>query len=244
MNGTADRPVKRHVLVVQPDAKGGIDNFDRWLTAEGCAIETVRPYEGEVVPRKLDDVDAVLILGGNMSSLDDREYSWLEDIRELLRSAHDAGRPAVGICLGAQLMAQAHGGHVEVGANGTECGLISVQWRAEAKNDALLGDLPEPFLVGAFHGDAIVKLPAGAAWLARSNQYLHQAFRVGSSSWGLQFHPEVSNEAMRMWLSDMDDVEGADIAELHRSADEFERQQAGVLAGTAALARRFARAIG
>lgn len=156
----------------------------------------------------------------------------MEDIRELLRSAHDAGQPALGICLGAQLMAQAHGGQVEVGAQGTDGGLISVHWRDDVKNDALLGDLPDPFLVGALHDDTIVKLPPTAKWLAKSDQYMHQAFRLGASSWGLQFHPEVSVETMRMWVSCMDTNEGHNISGLENSTDEFEQKQDTVLVGT------------
>lgn len=240
VNDTAGPPASRRLLVVQPDPKGVLDNFERWLTAEGLTIQTVRAYNGEQVPRKLGDAAAVLVLGGSMSSLDDRGYPWLEDIRELLRSAHDAGQPALGICLGAQLMAQAHGGLVEAGAHGTEGGLISVHWCDDVKDDALLSDLPDPFLVGALHGDGIVKLPPTAKWLAKSDQYLHQAFRLGSSSWGLQFHPEVSVEAMRMWVSCMDRNEGHDISGLENSASEFEQQQDTVLVGTSIVANRFA----
>ncbi len=240
MNDTTDRPAKRRLLVIQPDAKGILDNFERWLTAEGVAIQTVRPYDGDELPRKLADTDAVLVLGGSMSSLDDREYPWLEDIRELLRSAHAAGQPALGICLGAQLMAQAHGGLVEVGARGTEAGLISVHWRDDVKDDILLGDLSDPFLVGALHGDAIVMLPPTAVWLAKSDQYAHQAFRLGTSSWGLQFHPEVSVETMRMWVSGMDRNERHDISGLENGTTEFEQHQDTVLVGTSTVARRFA----
>lgn len=240
MNATPSRPSTRRLLVIEPDAKAILDNFEPWLTAAGLSIQTVRPYDGDVVPRTLAGADAVLVLGGSMSSLDDHDYPWLEDIRELLRSTHAAARPALGICLGAQLMAQAHGGLVEVGARGTEAGLISVHWRDQAKDDSFVGDLPDPFLVGALHGDAIATLPPTALWLAESDQYAYQAFRLGTSSWGLQFHPEVSPEALRMWLFGMDRNDQHDNSRLEHHATEFERHQDTVLAGTSTLATRFA----
>lgn len=230
----------QRLLVVQPDAKGPLDNFERWLSDGGITIETIRPYAGDAVPLDLVDHHAVLVLGGSMSSLDDHIHPWLEDIRELLRNAHREQRPALGICLGAQLMAQAHGGRVAVGKTGTEGGLIALHWRDAADDDPLFSDLPDPFLVGALHGDAIEELPPTARWLAWSDQYPHQAFRVGTRSWGVQFHPEVSVASMYRWLACMDRVKGRDIHQLAVRAEAFEREQAGVVKRTALLAQRFA----
>jgi len=236
---------ERRLLVVHPDPRGPLDNFDSWLTEDGVRAHSIRPYAGDPVPADLREAgaDALVVLGGAMSSLDDDRYPWLEDIRALLRGAHAEDRPALGICLGAQLMAQAHGGRVEVGRNGTEGGLICVRWRESAKTDDLLADLPDPFLVGAMHSDAVVELPPSASWLAESDRYPHQAFRVGARSWGLQFHPEVSVDTMRMWVSCMAD-EGADVSEVAHRTDEFERRQDAVQEGTSTLARRFAGMIG
>lgn len=131
-----------------------------------------------------------------------------------------------------------------VGRHGTEAGLISVRWHSTANGDALLGGLPQPFLVGALHSDAIETLPPNASWLGESAQYPHQAFRVGVQSWGVQFHPEVNASTMRMWLSCMERDEGMETCESTDIADDFEEQQATVLAGTAIVARRFANLIG
>lgn len=228
------------LLVIQPDPKGLLDNFDRWLTDAGITIHTIRPYAGDSVPGTLTGYTAVLVLGGSMSSLDDQIHPWLNDIRELLLSAHRRQQPALGICLGAQLMAQAHGGRVAVGREGTEGGLITVLRRDAAGDDALFGGLPDTFAVGALHSDAIEELPPTAQWLARSDQYPHQAFRVGLRSWGVQFHPEVNVASMHHWLACMDDEEDRDISQLRSNAEAFERQQAAVVKQTATLAKRFA----
>lgn len=230
----------QRLLVVQPDAKGPLDNFERWLSDVGIAIDTIRPYAGDAVPIDLADHNAVLVLGGSMSSLEDQLYPWLEDVRELLRNAHRKQRPALGICLGAQLMAQAHGGRVAVGRSGTEGGLIAIHWRAAADDDPMFRGLPDPFSVGALHGDAIEELPPTARWLAWSDRYPHQAFRVGLRSWGVQFHPEVSVASMYRWLACMDRGEGRDIHQLWGRAEAFELKQAVVVERTAKLAQRFA----
>ena len=67
--------------MIQPDEVGGIDEFDGWLREDGVQIRMVRPYAGEPVPAQLAGDDAVLVLGGRMSSLDDADHPWLEDIR-------------------------------------------------------------------------------------------------------------------------------------------------------------------
>jgi len=226
--------------VIQPDEVGGIDEFDGWLREDGVQIRTVRPYAGEPVPAQLAGDDAVLVLGGRMSSLDDADHPWLEDIRALLRSAREQDRPALGICLGAQLMAQAHGGRVGRGTNGIEAGLIEVRWLAAAGDDPLLGRLPDPFPVGAFHGDAIEVLPPGAQWLAESASYPHQAFRVGRS-WGLQFHPEVSVRSMWSWWSLREQHDPDSARQLRAGVEAFDQRQDAVRAGTREVARRFAR---
>ncbi|WP_207390340.1 type 1 glutamine amidotransferase [Rhodococcus sp. ABRD24] len=161
-------------------------------------IEMVCPFNGDPVPSRLD-ADGLIVLGGDMSSLDDAKYSWLEDIRSLVRSVATDSRPALGICLGGQLMAQALGGETAVGDHGLETGVASVQWRPAATDDPIFCDLPNPFTVGTMHRDAISVLPPGAVWLGESTPYPHQAFRVADNMWGIQFHPEADHRQYELW---------------------------------------------
>ena len=137
-------------LLVQPDAVGPLDHFEEWLTRVGLRLQIVRPYAGDVVPRSLE-AEGLVVLGGAMSSNDDAEYPWLEDIRELQRDAVRARRPALGICLGGQLMARASGGRVDVGATGIEAGLITVTTTAAAADDPLFCDLGDSFSTASMH---------------------------------------------------------------------------------------------
>jgi GMP synthase (glutamine-hydrolysing) len=124
-----------------------------------------------------------------MGALDDELAPWLPAVRRLLAEAVNEELPTLGICLGAQLLAVAAGGRVVRGAAGTEAGLVSVSWTAAAHTDALVAALPEPMLTPSLHDDEIVELPAGAVLLGGTATYPHQAFRVGSCAWGVQFHP-------------------------------------------------------
>jgi GMP synthase (glutamine-hydrolysing) len=226
------------VLVVEPDASCPLDRFGQWLPAEGVLTRVVRPYAGDPVPSVLGD-DALVVLGGDMSALDDAGHPWLADVRGLLRDAAGRGRPVLGICLGAQLLAQAFGGTVAVGRHGTEAGVVTVDWRPGAEDDPLVGGLPGPLLSSTMHGDAVEVLPDRATWLGSAGPYAVQAFRVGGTAWGVQFHPEVSPDRYRSWVAELDSGDEAHIRALAGVRD-VDRLDAEITAHTHALARRFA----
>lgn len=237
--GTGRGALQRTVLVVQPDPLGKISRFGPWLRARGISLRTVRPYRRDVrLPSDLEH-DGLIVMGGHMSALDDDHLPWLDDIRRLLRNASRAGRPTLGVCLGGQLMAQAFGGRVTVGDRGIETGVASVRWREEAADDGLFGSLPDPFAVGTMHGDMVEFLPPDAVWLGESAQYPHQAFRVGDSSWGIQFHPEIGHHQYRDW-ADVFAGTDADRVLVEQGAAALTRSHDEVLAGTRVLADRFA----
>lgn len=130
-------------LVIQPDPDCPIDRIGPWLHNEGITTRTIQPFRGELIPEVFQE-DALVVLGGNMSSLDDHAYSWLSDIRRILADAASRAKPTLGICLGAQLMAQAFGGTVTKGDQGLEAGVAEVSLRAEAAEDQLMAGLPDP----------------------------------------------------------------------------------------------------
>ena len=228
------------LLVVQPDPLGPLDRWAGWLAESNLAVRVLRPFRGDRLPDALAD-DGLVVLGGDMSAMDDEEYPWLVDIRHLLRQAVELGRPALGICLGGQLLARTFGGTVVRGDRGVEAGAVRIRWRSEAATDPLFGGLPAPFVSAACHRDMIESLPATAVWLGDSEMYPHQAFRVGPLAWGVQFHPEASLAGYRHWLvAAAEASRTAELERLRRGLDDMERLDGEVAAGTAALARRFA----
>jgi len=116
----------------------------------------------------------------------------------LLADAVASGTPALGVCLGAQLLAAATGGRVARG-HGLEVGWGPVTLTDSASDDALFRDLPASFSVLHWHGDTI-ELPPDAVLLASNAAYPNQAIRVGPVAWGLQFHLEVDRTSVETFV--------------------------------------------
>lgn len=236
------------VIQTSPDVK--IGSLGDQLADAGVRLRTVRADQGEPIPA-VDDLGAgLVVLDGRMSAYDDATRPWLPELRELLLAAATKGVPTLAIGLGAQLLAVAGGGQVAVDAPpGPETGPVRIFWRPEAMTDPVFGDLARcvvhsgerASLVPSMHADAISELPDGAVWLASSNMYPFQAFRLGSGL-GVQFHIETGAEMLASWL----DVEGlAASDEVCEAAEKMARSGQAVVAGifAAASAARAARAM-
>jgi len=228
----------RHVLVVQPDPLDPLFELEGWFREAGVDWTCIQPFEGHPVPEYLD-ADGLVVLGGDMSSLDDAEHPWLEDVRALQRDAADRGLPSLGICLGGQLMAQAFGGDTAVGDRGLETGVVRVSWLDAAQDDRLVAGLPEPFPAGAMHGDAVTTLPPEAVWLGAGAVYRFQAFRVGETSWGVQFHPELNRGGYQLWVEAHRDASAEELEFLEAGGRDLQRDEVEVLAANRHLIQRF-----
>ncbi|KAA2246076.1 type 1 glutamine amidotransferase [Solihabitans fulvus] len=196
------------LLVVQPSEWNPPGNLADWLVAAGAELEVVRPAEhrlpgpqDEDFAEFLDGYQGVVCLGGEMGAYDDAEFPYLAAVRALLGRAVSRGVPVLAICLGAQLLASATGGQVRRGARGPEAGVLLVAKRDVTAYDPLFNDLPFTPDVLQFHADEIHVLPPTAELLAASPKYDHQAFRVGSTAYGLQFHIETTPEMVLDWVA-------------------------------------------
>src|SRR5215213_4137740 len=167
--------------------------------AGGHELTEWMPGAGEPVPAALTAFDAVAVFGGGMNVRDAERLPWMRAEVELLRDALESGMPALGVCLGAQLMAFAAGAEVRRSPS-PEIGWFDVARTEEGAADPLLGRLPARFLAYEWHSYAFA-LPAGAIELARSAA-CSQAFRLRDHAWGVQFHPEVIPAIVRDWALD------------------------------------------
>jgi GMP synthase (glutamine-hydrolysing) len=155
-------------------------------------------FAGEPVPEGVGDAAGVVLMGGPASVYEQDRYPFLRDELRLLEDALRHGTPILGVCLGSQLLAAALGAPVRPGA-APELGWHAVTLEDAAASDRLFTGLPRSFVAFHWHGD-VFDLPAGATWLARSEQTLHQAFRYGENAYGLLFHLEVTEELVGAML--------------------------------------------
>lgn len=186
-------------LIVQNDSDDPPARLGEWLLDAGLAPHVVAAHDGVALPDTLDGYAALVVLGGGMSANDDDTVPWFGRLKALLRQAVDAGLPVLGVCLGGQLLAAALGGRVERGPDGPEIGPALVAKRDLAAGDPLFASVPFTPDVVQWHHDGITELPPGAVLLASSPKYPNQAFRVGETAYGLQFHIETTPEMVRRW---------------------------------------------
>jgi GMP synthase-like glutamine amidotransferase len=215
-------------LVIENDPSDDLRRLGEWLTEAGLELTVVRPHAGDPLPETLDEHVALIVLGGDQSAYPnaagDPGASWFPAVEGLLRKAVRHHVPTLGVCLGGQLLATAHGGLVERSTSGPEIGPGLVGRRDAADGDPLFKYVPLLPDVVQWHSDEITELPIGAVLLAASSRYPHQAFRLGDRAWGLQFHIECDAEMIADWTR-------TDVAAL----DELGYDAEAVVAATAEI---------
>ncbi len=205
MNAMTQELCERPLLIIKTGA--AIDqvavegDFEDWIAAgmglSMSEVQVCRVDQGEVLPEP--GTIAGVVITGSPAMVTDRK-DWSERSAEWLRWAVPSAVPILGICYGHQLLAHALGGRVATDPSGREIGTIEVRLVAAAQEDVLLGSLPSVFPAQATHQESVMELPPGAVELAVSSHPANHAFRIGSSAWGVQFHPEFDGDVMRSYL--------------------------------------------
>lgn len=174
------------VVVLQHESIEGPGVWVEALLEHGASVETVLvPRRG--VPSAAEDADLLISMGGSMSVND--PLPWISEELALLGRRLRADRPALGVCLGSQLIAKAAGGRVEPGA-AFEIGFHTVELTEEGRADPVSSVLPPRLAVLQWHGEVFRDVP-DARPLARSAGEPMQAFRV-RRAYGLLFHLEAT----------------------------------------------------
>ena len=195
-------------LVIENDPSDDPRLLGQWLTEAGLELTVLRPHAGDELPETLDGYLALVVLGGEQKAYPDATGApgapWFPALEGLLRKAVRHRVPTLGVCLGGQLLATAHGGCVERSTAGPEIGPALVGRRDAADTDPLFKYVPLLPDVVQWHVDEITELPLGAVLLAASTRYPHQAFRLGDRAWGLQFHIECDVDMIATWAASDD----------------------------------------
>ncbi|MBS0219823.1 MAG: glutamine amidotransferase [Proteobacteria bacterium] len=147
---------------------------------------------------QLDSDDLLIVLGGPISAYDDDRYPFLADELRLIEQSLRRKVPVLGICLGAQLLARVLGARVYPGS-AREIGFAAVALTAAGRRGCLADLEREATPVLHWHGDTF-DLPAGAEHLAATEITPNQAFALGASVLGLQFHVEADLACFERWL--------------------------------------------
>lgn len=165
----------------------GLGSIESWLQGAGYKISGTQFFNSDVLP-EVEDIDFLIVMGGPMSATDETEYPWLVNEKKYIGSVIEAGKPVLGICLGAQLIANSMGGKVFQNSV-KEIGWFPVEAVASEMTSAFR--FPQKTQVFHWHGETF-SLPKGAVQIAESKGCENQAFQIGSNAIGLQFHLETT----------------------------------------------------
>ncbi len=178
-----------------------------WAEENHHSINYTYFFEDSFVLPHLKNIDALIIMGGNMNVDEEKEYPWLSKEKELIAAVIDAGKKVIGICLGSQLIAAALDSKVYPN-NEKEIGFFPVQFSGGALNHPLFNHFTNPYTVFHWHGDTF-DLPTNAKLIASSQACQHQAYLIGNTVLGLQFHFEMN----QVIIDDMIKHDGKELEE-------------------------------
>jgi len=191
-SATSHRPLILAVLHGEMSTPGRIGHQ---LKERGFALDVRRPRFGDALPETLEAHAGTVIFGGPQSANDDdeivkREIDWID-------VPLSQGKPYLGICLGAQLLAKRLGARVYKHAEGhAEVGYYPIRPTAEGRQ--VCGDWPEQ--VYQWHREGF-DLPDRAVMLAEGDSFPVQAFSYGRTAFALQFHMDVTHATMCRWTT-------------------------------------------
>ncbi|MFW5488452.1 MAG: type 1 glutamine amidotransferase [Desulfovibrio sp.] len=174
-----------------------------WAKERGHDLSRTLCWEGgrELRP---EDFDLLVIMGGPMSVTDADRYPFLLWEKQLIKMAVARGKKVLGICLGAQLIADALGGEVDRSSE-REIGVFPVQLAPDARRASAMSGFPETFDAMHWHGDMVALPPRGAIVVASTPGCPVQGFSLGETCVGLQFHLECTPESIERLLENCAD---------------------------------------
>lgn len=167
---------------------------------EFFALPVDLPLELEALP-DIDEVDLLIIMGGAMSVNDEANYPWLKLEKRWLRRYLSAGKPAIGLCLGGQLIANALGASVSRNQH-QELGWMDVGRVSHVPENYF--QIPEKINIMQWHSETF-EIPRGGVRLAQNNVCQNQMYQIGRNVLGFQFHPEMTPHALQLLIENEED---------------------------------------
>ncbi|MBU2454323.1 MAG: glutamine amidotransferase, partial [Proteobacteria bacterium] len=182
-----------------------LGDFEDWISKglgfDKKDVEIVDVPKGDLLPR-VETCRGVVIAGSH--AMVTQNLSWSLAIEKWVPDLIQSKIPVLGICYGHQLLARAMGGAVDYHAGGMEIGTTKIEILQDDASDALFKGLPKAFFAHVCHSQTIVKLPDNAVRIAENSFEPTHAFRIGTSAWGVQFHPEYDETIMAAYARSME----------------------------------------
>jgi len=179
-----------------------VGDYDRWFLQtvglSGYRFDIIPVHQGAKPPEDMAGYDAVMMTGSPASVT--QLEPWMKHAAEFMVDAAERNLPVLGVCFGHQLLAHAYGGRVVRSPRGREIGTVEVELTAEGRADPLFRGLPSRLAVQTTHEDMVLEPPPGTVVLAGNGHTAIQALAFRPSSRGVQFHPEVQPDAMRVLI--------------------------------------------
>jgi GMP synthase (glutamine-hydrolysing) len=179
------------ILVLQHSDKGTPGRLGATLRDNGFKLDIRRPDlpNAPGIPPDLDNVEGIIVLGGNQNVTDIDKHPWMQQEAAYIKRAHAAELPIIGICLGAQLIAHALGGKVTP-RDKPAIGFYPVNITVPGQTDTIMSGIPwdHPQLFSC--GQQVKDLPPGATLLAGTKTTPNQAFKAGLRTYAFLYHFE------------------------------------------------------
>lgn len=210
-------------LVIRHLAFEDLGLFERAIEAAGYQIRYLEAGMDELSWIEPLDPALLIVLGGPIGANDDNDYPFIEDELRILQARLNADAPTLGICLGAQLMARALGAKVYPGPE-KEIGWSALQLTDAGENSPLKHLSAQRAHVLHWHGDTF-DIPEGAIHLASTEVIANQAFAWKKRCLALQFHAEVTAQAMERWyighVAEIEQTEGVSVKQLREDSQKY-----------------------
>jgi GMP synthase-like glutamine amidotransferase len=190
------------LLAFQHDEYDDAGSIIEWALKNNHRLATVVLTKGERPPPDLD-FDILFIMGGSMNVYEEDKFPWLAEEKVFITKAVEAGKIAVGFCLGGQLLAVALGGKVTRNKE-TEIGWRTVNFNKTAQRHAVLSVFGKSAVIFQWHSDTFSVLPKNATLIASNDICAHHGFIYNDTVFAFQFHLELTYQMAYSFARELD----------------------------------------
>lgn len=173
----------------------GIANIGKWAKGKDYPVTGTALYKECALPT-LDEFDFLVVMGGPMGVSDEKNFPWLLEEKKFIEQAIKENKIVLGICLGAQLIADVLGAKVYKNKY-KEIGWYPVSLTKDAKSSKVFSGFKDRFIAFHWHGDTF-DIPTGAKRITETEACENQAFEYKEKVFGLQFHLESTHKSIKL----------------------------------------------